>query len=75
MRDVIFDELRPGRLFERELEFGFRLRIAGGEQRRVVAGLEETVREESDHPFDTAVSLGRHREPWRSDLRDAHGSG
>ena len=36
-------------------------------------GLDETIGEERDDPFDAAVALRRDGEPGRTDLGDAHG--
>jgi hypothetical protein len=54
------------------LEPGLRLRVAGREQRDVVSGVDESVREQRHDPLDPPVRLGRDREPDRADDSDSH---
>ena len=54
------------------LEARTRLRVARREERDVVAGVDETVGEESDHPLGPAVRLRWHREPHGTDKPYAH---
>ena len=60
------------RLLEHGGELRARPRVAGGEERHVVAGVGEPVGEQRDDPLDPAVAGRRHREPDRAENRDPH---
>jgi hypothetical protein len=51
-------------------ELRLRARVAGREERYVVAGVDEPVRQEGDDQLDPAVARGGHREPDRAEDRD-----
>ena len=67
----VADPLARRRLEDR-LEPGARLRVAGGEERDVVAGVDEAVREQRDDALGPAVRLGRDGEPDGADDADPH---
>src|SRR5206468_2506610 len=50
------------------------LRLPRGEERDVVAPLDEPVGEQRDDPFDAAITRRRHREPHWAQDRDLHAS-
>ena len=52
-------------------EFRLRQRVAGREQRHVVAGVDESVREQRDDQLDASVAGRRHGEPDRRQNGDA----
>ena len=58
------------RLLEDGRELRARARVAGGEERDVVPGVGEPVREQRDDPLDPAVAGRRHREPDRAEDGD-----
>ena len=60
------------RVREDRLELRLRARVAGREERHVVARVGEPVREERDDPLDPAVAARRHREPGRREDGDSH---
>ena len=53
-------------------ELRARLRVAGREERDLVARVGEAVREQGDDPLDAAVAGRRHREPDGTEDRDLH---
>jgi hypothetical protein len=69
------DEVGPGGLREERLHTGPAGGVAGGEQRDVVAQVDQTVRHERHHPLDAAVALWRDGQPRRRDLGDLHEPG
>ena len=60
------------RRVEHGLEPGPRLRVARGEERDLVVGVDESVGEERDDPLRAAVRLRRHREPHGTDEAYPH---
>ena len=66
----------PDPLARRRVEDGLepraRLRVARREERDVVPGVDEPVREERDDALGSAVRLRRHREPHGADEAYAH---
>src|SRR5207247_4078046 len=66
-------DLVARRILEYVVELRLRARVAGGEDRYVVPGVDEPVGEQRDHPFDSAVTAGRNREPDRAENGDPHG--
>src|SRR5437763_16350037 len=67
-------DLLARRILEHVVELRLRARVAGGEDRHVVPGVDEPVREQRDHPLDPAVAAGRNREPDRAQDGDSHAS-
>src|SRR4029453_3144352 len=74
-------ELRQGlanllarRLFEDVVELRLRARVAGGEDRHVVPGVDEPVGKQRDHPLDPAVTARRNREPTGAKNGNPHAS-
>ena len=66
----------PDPLARRGVEDGLepraRLRVARGEERDLVARVDEPVGQERDHAFGSAVRLRRHRKPNGADKADSH---
>ena len=60
---------RRGREHRRQRRL--RVRVARGEERHLVPGVDEPVGEQPDDPLDPAVAGRRHREPDRADHGDA----
>ncbi len=68
----VLDLLEGGALEERR-EARLGLGVAAGEQRHLVAALDEALGEQRDDELDAAVAARRQREPWRCDHPDPHG--
>src|SRR5436305_1457844 len=67
-------DLLARRILEHVVELRLRARVAGGEDRHVVPGVDEPVREQRDHPLDPAVAAGRNREPDGAENSNPHAS-
>ena len=65
-------DLLTRRLFEDVREVGLAVRVAGGEQRHVVAGVEQPVGEQRDDPLNPAIAARWDGEPDRADDRNMH---
>src|SRR5258705_7121380 len=65
-------DLLARRMLEDGGKVSLGMRVAGGEERHVVAGVSEPVGEQRDDPFDPAVAARRGGEPDRTEDGDPH---
>ena len=71
---ILHRRVEPQRARPDRLELGFRLAVAGGEQRDVVAEFDQCIGEVGDHALRAAVKFRRHGfGQWR-DLCNFHGA-